>query len=260
MSGAPIFKDPEDLLFELGIARPEEIDLFAIAQFCKAHVIEEVLDGIEGRIIGNTNEAFITINSNSTFARKRFSIGHELGHWMYDRGKPFFNCAKKDMRKWDIRKFSDPEVRANRYSADLLLPKSMFVPIARGKPITFNSVRELMVKFQSSLTATAIRLVELGSYPSMLICTENGVRKWFCRNHIVPEFVWPIQNLSKESLAIDLLKGTESFKKGTVSADSWVTTVGSDEYEVVEDSIKIGNETILSIVWWKNEAQISRLT
>ncbi|MES2767868.1 MAG: ImmA/IrrE family metallo-endopeptidase [Bdellovibrionota bacterium] len=258
MNSAPIYKDPEDLLLDLGITKPEEIDLLSIAQFCNAHVVVQPLNGIEGRIIGNASEAFITVNANSSPERQRFSIGHELGHWMYDRGKPFFNCASSDFKKWGIREL-DPEVRANKYSANLIMPTSMFVPMTRREPINFATVKKLMSIFNSTLMATAIRLVEQGPYPSMLVCTVAGKRKWFCRNKVLPTFVWPIENLCMDSFAAELLKGLQKSANGTVGADSWVTLKGSEDYLVFEDSIKIGNKTILSIIWWKDESQISAL-
>jgi hypothetical protein len=258
MSDAPIYKNPEDLLFDLGIASPNEIDVYAIAKFCKAQVVEKILHGIEARIIGNGKEAFITVNSNSSEERKRFSIGHELGHWMFDRGKPFFNCSNLDLSKWDLKSI-DPEVRANQYSSNLIMPKSMFVPVSKKKPLTFSTVKELASLFNTSLTATSIKLIELGSYPSMLICTENGKRKWFCRSQIIPEDVWPVEMLQKDSLAADLLNTSSKEKAGQVSADCWITVPGSEDYIIYESSISLNSNTILSIIWWKDETQISEL-
>lgn len=99
----------------------------------------------------------------------RFSAAHELGHWMLDRGRlAAFVCSEKNfINDWSI---DNPERRANRFAAELLLPQFLFQPLAKNKEITLKTVRELCAKFQTSLTATAIRLVEFGSFPAMVVC------------------------------------------------------------------------------------------
>src|ERR1041384_111137 len=86
---APIFKSVNALLEDLGITEPEELDLAVIAQHCRATVLYKPLEGCAARISGTEERAIITVdNSNNTrIERQRFSIGHELGHWMWDRGQ-----------------------------------------------------------------------------------------------------------------------------------------------------------------------------
>ena len=177
------YREAADLLRELGITEPDEIDVPAIAFHCGAMVIERPLTGCEARIIGVSDRAIITVNAHSIASRKRFSAAHELGHWMRDAGKVAFGCnPDAALGKDDF----NPETRANRYASDLLLPKFMFVPLAARKPMTFATVEDLARTFETSLTATGIRLVEHGSFPAMLICSDvRGVR-WFCRQALAP--------------------------------------------------------------------------
>jgi len=78
----------------------------------------------EARILGNEDRAIITVNSESPTGRKRFSAGHELGHWMRDRGKVGFSCTEQVMvGEWGL---VTTERAANEYAADLLLPAEMF--------------------------------------------------------------------------------------------------------------------------------------
>ena len=83
---------------ELGITSPSEIDIEAIAFYKDAIVKNEPLTGCEARIIGAGDRAIITVNSKSDWERRRrFSIGHELGHWFKDRGKIGNLCSHDDM-------------------------------------------------------------------------------------------------------------------------------------------------------------------
>ena len=177
-------KAPASLLEELGIDTPDLIDTEAIAQYCGATVVYDNLSGCEARILGNGSHAYITVNAQSSTGRQRFSAAHELGHWMYDRGMIGLSCTERTLAsEWGGK---NTERRANRYAADLLLPASMFTEDARGLPPTFESAADLAHRYRTSLTATAIRLVDHGSFPSMVICSEKTSRKWFHRSPDLP--------------------------------------------------------------------------
>jgi len=122
---APIFPSVDALLDDLGITEPEELDLRVIAQHCGATIVSKPLDGCAARIVGNEDRAIITVDSKSKIERQRFSAGHELGHWMFDRGKvSLYSCEENlFLREWSK---NNPEARANRYASDLLLPLRMF--------------------------------------------------------------------------------------------------------------------------------------
>lgn len=86
----------EKLFDELGITAPEDIDIEAIAQHCQATIIYQPLHGSSARILGFKDRAIITVDSRARRERQRFSAGHELGHWMQDRGKlSAFTCNEK---------------------------------------------------------------------------------------------------------------------------------------------------------------------
>ncbi len=247
------YRAPEDIFRELGITEPEEIDVEAIAKYCGALVVFERLTGCEARIIGTEDRAVITVNSESIRPRQRFSVGHELGHWMRDR-RTMFSCKERNFHtEWQV---DNPERRANDYAADLLLPESMFVPLAKNRPITFATGRELADKFRMSGTATAIRLVQFGSFPAMVVCSEKGKRKWFFRGKDVPGSIWPTDEPGKDTNAYELLTGSaESVAPGDVYADEWINHEEAGQYSVYEDSIQIAPNLVLSLIWWKGEKQ-----
>jgi Zn-dependent peptidase ImmA (M78 family) len=76
---------PERVLSKLGITDPKDLDIEAIAYACGATILYEPLTGCEATIVGHEDKAIITVNRNSHRGRRRFSAGHELGHWMNDR-------------------------------------------------------------------------------------------------------------------------------------------------------------------------------
>ena len=83
----------ELLLQDPGVTEPSEIDLEAIAYFVGARVRFRDLEGCDARIVGLGDRAVITVNKLSSYRRQRFSIAHELGHWL--RSSPIagqFRC------------------------------------------------------------------------------------------------------------------------------------------------------------------------
>lgn len=250
-------RNAQALLEDLGISTPAEIDIDAVAQYCGATILYEPLSGCEARILGHRDRAYITVNASASRARQRFSAGHELGHWLHDRGRVAFACTDDQfMSGWDS---VDPERRANRFAADILLPTFMFRPAARMKPVTFDTVRTLAETFTTSITATAIRLVEEGGLPSMLLCSdETGRRKWFARSPIVPKELWPRQKLGRTSAAQALLSGAAATEAVDVDADEWIEHPDSGRYVVREHSIRMG-ANVLTLLWWKDESQLTDL-
>jgi hypothetical protein len=173
---------------------------------------------------------------------------------MRDRGKVGFSCTEKMMiGEWSA---INAERGANDYAVDLLMPPDMFKKESRDMPITFDTVRELAEMFQMSLTATAIRLVRLGSFPAMLVYLENGRKKWFIPGEDIPRMISPLEAPRPATTAADLLKGQPEEGATPIQADGWIDHPRSKWYEVVEHSITIYPGIILTLLWWKNEKQL----
>lgn len=247
---------PIKILDELGVTAPEDIDVEAIAQYFGATVIPQRLHGSAARILGLGDRAFITVDSESPRARQRFSVAHELGHWMIDRGKlSGFVCTEKNLlADWSG---DNPEWRANRFAADLLMPTRMFAPAAKNRDMTLDTVRDLCSRFETSLTATAIRLVENGSFPAMVLCSKAGGVKWKFRDRDIPDEIQLCDAPGSYTTAAELLSGRNPASGPVeVQASDWFTHPRSRYYSVVEDSIRIFEGTVLSLLWWKNEKQL----
>lgn len=252
----PAGTSPDNVLNLLGITEPGDLDIEAIAFACGATILKEPLTGCEANIIGSGDKAIITVNSTSIPGRQRFSAGHELGHWMKDRGQSAFGCSKTQISSaWAG---NNPETRANRFASDLLLPLSMFVPLAKGRPITLETVAYLTTVFKMSRTATAIRLVNHGSFPSMLIRYESGQRKWFIPSgDEIPRSLFPAERPQPNSIAADLIADKQSdSKSGDVRADRWFDRDRANEYYVRESCFKTGADSMTVILWWEDEQQL----
>ncbi|SPP66385.1 ImmA/IrrE family metallo-endopeptidase [Nitrospira lenta] len=246
--------DPQALLRALGVNAPREIDIEAIAQYCGATVMYEPLEGCEGRIIGFSNRAIITVNQRATESRRRFSAAHELGHWLKHRGKVALVCDNDQLTcKWDGH---DKEGVANRYAAELLLPQYLFQPLLKQRLLTFEAVRWLAEQFETSITATAIRAVQLTDSHAALICSSEHGRQWFELSPRAKEAqCWPRRSLSAESCASAILKRDEEptgLRK--VPASVWFGGKNASIRNVVEDTVRITANLVLSLVVWTSSS------
>jgi hypothetical protein len=229
----------EQLLQELGITEPGEIDLEAIAFHLGARVRYRPLDGCEARIIGRNDTAIITVNEHSSYRRKRFSIAHELGHWRFHRGKALV-CRAEEFKPSVA---TSTERIADAYAADLIMPHYLFQPAARQHPkLSFKTVGILADIFCASQTATAIRLVEGDHSPALVICHSPQGRKWFTRAPTVPPRWFPKDTLDPDSFAFDVLFGgkPDDPLPRKVGADAWFDRWEAANHEVYEQTVRTG--------------------
>ena len=247
----------EELVRKLGITDPAEIDLEAIAWTVGARIRYRALDGCEARIIGCADKAIITVNSRSSLRRKRFSIGHELGHWEHHRNR-ILVCRSDEIGNSNAA-ISAVERIADRYAADLLMPGYLFDPIARAKRrFDFQTVRAISDQFDTSLSATAIRLIERRHCIGMLICHGPAGRKWFSRSPLVPDRWFPQEQLDPQSFAFDVLFGHEGddWMPRKIGADAWFDRREADRFEISEQTIRTSDEEILTLLLMDDDGML----
>lgn len=242
-------KDAEQIVKSRGISTPEELDLAAIAFTLGVTVKESPLVGCEARIIGAGERAIVTVNSKSNLERKRFSLGHELGHWQLHRGRSFL-CLPQDIGN-PQDKTKRLERQADSFSADLLMPWFLFRPIAASYPhANFKTVSEVAARFKTSLTATSLRLIDSNSFPALLVCHDHHGRQWFKSSRDVPSRWFPRDRVEPESTAFSLLygKGSKPSSPAKVDATAWFDRPEAENFEVIEHTIRISEGKVLCII------------
>ncbi|MFT7157623.1 MAG: hypothetical protein ACI8Q1_002645 [Parvicella sp.] len=158
---------------------------------------------------------------------------------------------QRSMSKGNFRQ--QREVRANQFSAELIMPNHIFGQYLNNLDFTTDSVNYLANEFNVSRTSVTIRFVEVSSYPCMIVCwDESGNRRWFSRNPILPDIIWPHTKIRRPREAFVLSNGIE------VDGDKWLKSDKSEEYSVVE-SVFYNGYDFLSLIWWKDETQLAVL-
>jgi hypothetical protein len=248
---------PAELLLQsLGIRDPRDIDLEAIAFDQGAVVRHRALDGCEARIVGYGRRAIITVDNRKPLTRQRFSTAHELGHWKWHRGRSLI-CRPNEIGEL-YRSSLDPERVADCYAADFLLPRYLFIPRASAlRETIFEAVDTLSNEYVTSIPATAIRLVEYGPEPAMLVCHGPNGRKWFNRPRHIPEHWFPRDELAAESSAMGVLYGKRrSSQRVSIGADAWFDRRGASCFKVYEQSFRVSDDEILTLLIFGDEEML----
>ena len=176
-----------------------EVPVAAIAAALDIVEIKEArLKSLEGALIApaDRNVGAILVNSESSPPRRRFTLAHELGHFL----NPFhrsedpsgsFACSRAELATpW--RKPSPAasrrlvqEAEANRFAIELLAPPRLMHPYLRGVP-DLAKARALSNEFGLSREAGARRYVELHDTTLPRWC--SAPRAWFSYVERSPAF------------------------------------------------------------------------
>ncbi|OPJ55917.1 ImmA/IrrE family metallo-endopeptidase [Alkalithermobacter paradoxus] len=172
--------DPEykarNIINELGLDMNKPIDPFFVAHelniVVKKHKIGQ---GVLGacKAVGLNKLIAIDPDLNNE-GREKFTLAHEIGHLVL---KHRLRCCNKDDLNWQGNTLSE-EQDANLFASELLMPRNAIVPILKRNEVTIELAEQLASERNVSVTATAIKLVNLSQDPTVLLYFENGKLKW----------------------------------------------------------------------------------
>ena len=213
--------DAERLLWDYGVTAPEHIDLEAIAADRGAEVRYRPLEGCEARLVAFNNRAVISINSESSLGRRRFSLGHEIAHWENDAKNGAFHCASTDISPRGAEGKS-VEARANNFASQLVLPDYLSVPWIAQKPATLDV--------------------------AAIVCHSKTKLDWFCRSKTFPSEFFLSGELHQDTDAFSIAFGSTIGKSRLKreSANRWFSGGGAYRYFVQSQSLKLPNQTVLT--------------
>ncbi|MGD9724782.1 MAG: ImmA/IrrE family metallo-endopeptidase [Alphaproteobacteria bacterium] len=126
---------PEGLVGKIVKAEPALRYPVPIERIAAELGIKEIAEletaGFEGGLLMDDNKknGVILVNKSARTGRRRFTIGHELGHFCIPTHRPIkvdkFLCSLGDMRTWTASEkdvYARMEIEANKFSALLLMP------------------------------------------------------------------------------------------------------------------------------------------
>jgi len=147
------------------------IDVESLANKIGIKIIEENFDDdIAGLLYSKENRSFIGLNINHHENRKRFTIGHEIGHYILLHHK-LNSGIHVDSKSFIFRRTNNntddekKEKEANKFAASLLMPAKLLKKFIKDEKIDLNDdldIYKLSTKLIVSEQALTYRLLNLG--------------------------------------------------------------------------------------------------
>lgn len=144
-------------------------------------VIGATIDGFQGMLTANKARTKWLILYNSTvtsLGRKRFTIAHEFGHYLLHRhASGEFHCGIDDIETGHQNK-SDIESDADQFASTLLMPLDDFRKQTDGHAISFELLGHCAERYGVSLTAAALRWIEIAEKRAVLVASRDDHMLW----------------------------------------------------------------------------------
>ena len=149
-------------------------------------------DGFEGMLLTDRrrSDGVILANKRNGGRRARFTVAHELGHFLLERhtfsSDTGFLCTEKDLRARSAKRHHwRQETEANRFAIELLAPKDRFSAFLNADP-DLEHVREASGRLHLSKEATARRYLDLRDAMMAMVFHRHGKLRYFDKRKSFP--------------------------------------------------------------------------
>ncbi len=124
----------------------------------------------------------IAYNGNARPERQRFTIAHELGHFILHRSQqPSFNCDSQSVHT-GIDGLRQIEREADEFAGNLLMPGDLLRDWISNQRIDLHVLSAIAKRFQVSFEALCIRFIKCTKQRAILVYWDNGFLKYEWRS------------------------------------------------------------------------------
>lgn len=228
--------DPERLASALLKQLPDVTAAIPVEEIALALDIEEIVEArltsIEACLQTDRlrSRGQIVVRAGARTSRRRWSVGHELGHFLNERHVPThdgrFACTAADLgRPFGAARHVRQEREANAFAAAVLLPEAGAAPLLRRAP-DLDHVLALAERFDVSREAASRRYVDLHREILAVVFAKDGRVRYAHRPDNFPSLRInrgdPLGEAPAPSSSKDRITGMDE-----IDAESWLWR-GSD--------------------------------
>lgn len=207
------------------------------------------LCGCAARLVAAGDKAVISVGLGSYPGRQRFSLAHELAHWICDKNHGSFHCANEDIGPQNAEA-KNIEVYANGYASQLILPSFLVDCWLDGKRINSDTAKALGSDFDASLTASAIKIANRAQTQTCVACHNQTKRVWSQKNLAFSYDFYVKQELHQDTAAFSMAFGKASglSRPAKETADRWLQGPEAYRRTVETQSLKLPDDTVLTMI------------
>jgi hypothetical protein len=238
-----------EVVATLGIREASHLVVEAMAWVYHLKVKSVPFDGADGCLVRHPAGGTILVRGGLDPGRYRFTVAHELGHFLLHHQLRLRPCAASDLTPWSTR--HEFERDADEFAAHLLLPEEIVASRMRSTEPSLTAVDTIARELQTSLTATALRYVELSGFPCALVVSSADGIEWFQVSEDFPGWFTKGQSIHANSFAYDALQAKDvPTRMETILATAWFKERRWKDVLIREQAIRLGSYgRALSLIW-----------
>lgn len=147
------------------------------------NVVGHELPGFEGalyQVKQNSKPGWALLYNSSIEVpgRIRFTIAHELGHYILHRAeRTAFECSQEDMLYWESAE-KQIESEADTFASYLLMPLDDFRRQISGDITDLTAIEHCANRYGVSLTAAMLKWLEFTTQRAVLVMSRDGYVLW----------------------------------------------------------------------------------
>ncbi|MFN3963784.1 MAG: ImmA/IrrE family metallo-endopeptidase [Silanimonas lenta] len=143
---------------------------------------DDAFEGMLARNPGDPEVWGIAYNGTVGPERQRFTIAHELGHFILHRGQQqSFNCDKESVHSGhETMRLIERE--ADDFASNLLMPGDRLREWISNRRIDLHVLSGIAKRFQVSFEALCIRFIKYTEQRAILVYWDNGYAKYEWRS------------------------------------------------------------------------------
>ena len=225
---------------------------FTIEDICQHLDIDSIeerpVTSFEAMLLTDENKArgMIVLAEGRKRERRRFSIAHELGHFLIPTHKGYagdgFSCSIADFRVGDTREQDRRlriEAEANRFAAHLLMPPTRIRSALTSRQPDLREIVGLAAEFGVSREAMARGYIDAHRETLAVVILHNGL---IDRTYRGDGFPW-IEPRYRQPAPADSIATGHDLQPGQYSdmeecdPESWLGDYGARKVEVLSEQI-----------------------
>lgn len=139
---------------------------------------EGALFNLNAGLPGKGSWAIIYNQAIKSSGRIRFTLAHELGHYLLHRTvQESFSCSEADMLHWDSTE-RQLEIQADLFASYLLMPIDDYRSQLSSATVDLDILGGCATRYGVSLTAAILKWLEFTPKRAVLVMSRGGVVQW----------------------------------------------------------------------------------
>lgn len=234
------------------IHQVEELPLAVpLEKLCKALDIETIENtdsrSYEAALVTDSikSAGHVLLSRHSPWHRRRFSLAHELGHFLIEAHRPReglpMECSLGDLllvnpREKDRRRRIESE--ANRFAAHLLMPPKRIREYVGGEGTSLETLVAMANDMRVSKEAMARAFVEAHHEPVAIIVARHGKIERFYRGEDFPYLPFSKgSTLPTGSLSSDSVEAGQFTEAEELEADEWLSEREANRFLALTEQV-----------------------